>query len=293
VLRAGDVIPQVVSPAPHAVERAGRAAPPRPPARCPVCDTPTVKPEGSVFTKCPNIVCPGRQWQLLKHFASQGAMDIDGLGEKQVAQLQEAGLVTTAADFYRLAPEQLTELEGFGEVSAHRLVDAIAASRDRPFGRVLFAIGLEEVGFVTGGSLAQQFRDVDALLAATPEQIQATPGVGPIMAQRIHAQLADDTTRALIGDLRAQGLRFAEDGPPPGEGPLSGKTFVLTGTLPDLTREDATERITRAGGRVTSSVSKKTDYVVAGDSPGSKLEKAQRLGVPVLDEPALLELLGA
>jgi DNA ligase (NAD+) len=291
VLRAGDVIPQVVSPAPHAVERAGRAAPPKPPARCPVCNTPTVKPDGAVFTKCPNIVCPGRQWQLLKHFASQGAMDIDGLGEKQVAQLQEAGLVTTAADFYRLTPEQLTALEGFGDVSAHRLVDAIAASKDRPFGRVLFAIGLEEVGFVTGRSLAQQFRDVDALLAATPEQIEETPGVGPVMAQRIHAQLADDAMRALIADLRAQGLRFAEEGPPPGEGPLSGKTFVLTGTLPDLTREDATERITRAGGRVTSSVSKKTDYVVAGDAPGSKLEKAQRLGVPVLDEPALLELL--
>jgi DNA ligase (NAD+) len=293
VLRAGDVIPQVISPAPHAVEREDRSAPPRPPAACPVCATPTVKPEGSVFTKCPNIACPGRQWQLLKHFATQGAMDIDGLGEKQVSTLQSAGLVRTAADFYRLRPEQLMELEGVGEISARRLVDAIQASKDRPFGRVLFAIGLEEVGFVTGRNLAQQFRSIDALLDATPEQIQETPGVGPIMARRIHAQLADEGMRGLIDDLRRQGLKFEEEGPPPGDGPLNGKTFVLTGTLPDLTREEATERIGAAGGRVTSSVSKKTDYVVAGDSPGSKLEKAERLGVPVLDEAGLLALLEA
>jgi DNA ligase (NAD+) len=292
VLRAGDVIPQVVSPAPHAVERQDRGPLPGPPAECPSCGTATVKPEGAVFTKCPNIACPGRQWQLLKHFTSQGAMDIEGLGEKQVALLQQAGLVRTAADFYRLTPEQLVELEGVGEISARRLVDAIQASKDRPFGRVLFAIGLEEVGYVTGRNLAQQFRTVDALMDATPEQIQETPGVGPIMAERIAGQLADDQMRALIGDLRAQGLRFEEEGPPPGEGPLSGKSFVLTGTLPDLTREQATERITAAGGRVTSSVSKKTDYVVAGDSPGSKLEKAERLGVPVLDEAGLLDVLG-
>jgi DNA ligase (NAD+) len=293
VLRAGDVIPQVVSPAPHAVEREGRAPAPRPPERCPICETPTVKPDASVFTKCPNLVCPGRQWQLLKHFATQGAMDIDGLGEKQVALLQQAGLVTTAADYYRLTAEQLMELDGVGEVSARRLIEAIRASTDRPFGRVLFAIGLEEVGFVTGRNLASRFRSIDALLAATPQQIQETPGVGPIMAQRIHDQLADDGMRALIDDLRGQGIRFEEEGPPPGEGPLSGKTFVLTGTLPDLTREQATERITAAGGRVTSSVSKKTDYVVAGDSPGgSKLSKAERLDVPIVDEAGLLAMLG-
>jgi DNA ligase (NAD+) len=291
VLRAGDVIPQVLSPAPHAVERPRRAAPPRPPERCPVCDTPTVKPEGSVFTKCPNIACPGRQWQLLKHFASQGAMDIEGLGEKQVAQLQAAGLVRTAADFYRLTAEQLVALEGVGEISARRLVDAIAASRERPFARVLYAIGLEEVGYVTGRSLAQQFRTIDRLLAATTEEIQHTPGVGPITARRIHDQLADDGMRALIADLRAQGLRFEEEGPPPGEGKLAGKAFVLTGTLPDLTREEATQRIVEAGGRVTSSVSKKTDYVVAGEGPGSKLVKAERLGVAVIDEAGLMDLL--
>jgi DNA ligase (NAD+) len=291
VLRAGDVIPQVVSPAPHAVERPDRADPPHPPERCPVCDTPTIKPAEGVFTKCPNPVCPGRQWQLLKHFVSRGAMDIDGLGEKQVGQLQQAGLVTTAADFYRLAPEQLLELEGYGEISANRTVENIAQSRERPFGRLLFAIGLEEVGFVTGRNLAQRFRSIDALLGASAEEIEQTPGVGPKMAQRIAEQLAEASMRELIEDLRSVGVSMALEGPPPGEGPLAGKTFVLTGTLPELTREQATERIEGAGGRVTSSVSRKTDYVVAGATPGSKLEKAERLGVPVVDEAGLLELL--
>jgi DNA ligase (NAD+) len=292
VLRAGDVIPQVLSPAPHAAEREDRAPVPRPPARCPSCDTPTVKEPGAVFTRCPNRTgCPGQQFQLLKHFASRGAMDIEGLGEERVLQLQRAGLVRNAADLYRLTAEQLTELEGFGEISATRLVDAIAASRERPFGRVLFAIGLEEVGFVTGRNLAQQFRSIDALLAATPEEIAQTPGVGAKMAEAIAVQLAEPHMRALIADLREQGLQFAVEGPPPGEGVLAGQSFVLTGTLPDLTREEATERITAAGGRVTSSVSKKTDYVVAGASPGSKLEKAERLGVAVLDEGGLLGLL--
>jgi DNA ligase (NAD+) len=291
VLRAGDVIPQVLSPAPHVAEKKKRPPVPLPPERCPSCDTPTIKPEDSVFTKCPNRLCPGRQWQLLKHFVSRGAMDIDGLGEKQVAALQSRGLVRTAADFYRLTKEQLMELEGYGEISAEKLLAAIAASKERPFGRLLFGIGLEEVGFVTGGNLAQRFRTMDALLAATAEEILETPGVGPKMAETIHEQLADEQMRALIDDLRSVGVSMELEGPPPGEGPLSGRTFVLTGTLPDLTREQATERIQAAGGRVTSSVSKKTDYVVAGDSPGSKLEKAERLGVAVLDEPGLLELL--
>jgi len=291
VLRAGDVIPQVLSPAPHAAERPGRADPPRPPERCPSCDTPTVKPEGSVFTMCPNRVCPGRQWQLLKHFVSRGAMDIDGLGEKQVHQLQAAGLVRTAADFYRLTQQSLLELDRYGEISAQRTVQNIAESKQQPFGRLLFAIGLEEVGFVTGRNLAQRFRTMDALLAASAEAIEQTPGVGPKMAQRIHEQLADDGMRALVEDLREVGVGMALEGPPPGEGPLAGKTFVLTGTLPDLTREQATERIEAAGGRVTSGVSKKTDYVVAGASPGTKLAKAERLEVSVLDEAGLLELL--
>jgi DNA ligase (NAD+) len=292
VLRAGDVIPQVVSPAPHAVERKGRARPPRPPARCPVCDTPTVKPDDAVFTICPNRECPGRQWQLLKHFVSRGAMDIDGLGEKQVALFQRLGLISTAADYYRLKAEQIAELEGFGELSARNLIAAIDGSRQRPFARVLFGLGIEGVGSVTGEALARQFRSIDALLSATPDEIAATPGIGPKTAELIATQLADPQMRALIADLREQGLQFEAEGPAPGEGPLAGLTFVLTGTLPNLTREQASERITAAGGRVTSSVSKKTDYVVAGESPGSKLEKAERLGVTVLDEDGLERVLG-
>jgi DNA ligase (NAD+) len=286
VLRAGDVIPQVLSPAPHAVENPDRSPPPRPPGRCPVCDTPTIK-EG-VFTKCPNRECPDRRWQLLKAFA--GIMEMDGLGEKQVARLQQEGLVRAFADFYRLTREQIMGLEGYGEVSADKLIATVQASREQSFGRVLFALGIEGVGWVTGRSLAQRFRTIDALLAAAPEQIAETPGVGPKVAELIHRQLADPQMRAQIDELRSF-VRFEEEGPPPGEGPLADKTFVLTGTLPDLTREEATERIGAAGGRVTSSVSKKTDYVVAGASPGSKLEKAERLGVPVLDESGLLELL--
>jgi DNA ligase (NAD+) len=291
VVRAGDVIPQVVSPAPHVAEHKRRPPLPRPPKRCPFCKTPTVKPAEGVFTQCPNPDCPARAWQLLKHFVSRGAMDIDGLGEKQVALLQEHGLVRTAADFYRLREEQLLELEGFGELSAKNLLAAIEASKERPFARVLFALGIEEVGEVTGRNLAQRFRDIDALLKATPEEIAQTPGVGEKMADSISAQLHDERMLSLIDALRAHGLRFHEEGPPPSEGPLAGRTLVLTGSLPELSREDATQRILAAGGRVTGSVSKKTDYVVAGESPGSKLEKAERLGVPVLDEAALLQLL--
>jgi len=293
VMRAGDVIPQVLSPAPHVVDAGGKRPPkPRPPAHCPYCNTKTVKPREGVFTKCPNRDCPARAWQLLKHFVSQGAMDIEGLGEKQVAMLQERELVRTAGDFYRLSAEQLIELEGFAEQSAHNLIAAIDASKQRPFARVLFALGIEEVGEVTGRNLAMGFRSIDALMAATPEQIAQTPGVGEKMAALIHEQLHDERMRALIADLRAQGLRFAESGPPPSEGPLAGKTVVLTGTLPNWSREQATEAIMAAGGRVTGSVSKNTDYVVAGEAAGSKLEKAQRLHVPVLDEEGLRGLLG-
>ena len=289
VLRAGDVIPQVLSPAPHMAERDDRPAPPRPPERCPVCDTPTVKPEDSVFTRCPNRDCPGRRWQLLTHFV--GAMDIDGLGEKQVSLFMKLEWVRTAGDFYRLTAEQIAEQPGFGQVSAEKLVAAVEASKRQPFGRVLYALGIEEVGEVTGRNLAQQFRTIDALISATPEEIEETPGVGPKMARTIHEQLADPAMRALIEDLGQLGLTLEETGPPPGEGVLAGKTLVLTGTLPDLTREQATEMIMAAGGKVTGSVSKKTDYVVAGESAGSKLAKAEQLGVAVLDEAGLRDLL--
>jgi len=292
VLRAGDVIPQVVSPAPHVAEHKRRPARPRPPAKCPFCNTKTVKPPGGVFTKCPNPVCPGRLWQLLKHFVSRGAMDIDGLGEKQVAMLQQRELISTAADFYRLRSDQLIGLEGFGELSVKNLLEAIEASKGRPFSRVLFALGIEEVGEVTARNLAQRFRDIDSLLSASAEEIAQTPGVGEKMAASISDQLRDERMRALIEDLRGAGLRFAEEGPAPADGPLAGRTLVLTGTLPNWSREEATERITAAGGRVTGSVSKSTDYLIAGESPGSKLAKAERLEVAVLDEQGLRELVG-
>jgi DNA ligase (NAD+) len=293
VLRAGDVIPQVVSPAPHVVEHEDRPPPTRPPARCPFCNTRTVKPRESVFTKCPNRDCPERAWQLLKHFVSRGAMDIDGLGEKQVAQLQQHGLVRTAADFYGLTEQQLVELEGFAEISARNLIASIEASKQRPFARVLFALGIEEVGEVIGRNLAQSFRDIDALLEATMVRIAETPGIGEKMARSIREQLDDARMRTLIDDLRKVGLRFREAGPKPADGPLAGKTLVITGALPNWSRERATELILAAGGRVTGAVSKKTDYVVAGESAGSKLEKAERLQVKVLDEARLRAMIGA
>jgi DNA ligase (NAD+) len=291
VLRAGDVIPQVLSPAPHVAEHEHRPPPPHPPAHCPSCGTPTVKPPDGVFTVCPNRDCPARAWQLLKHFVSRGAMDIEGLGEKQVALLQQQGLVRTAGDFYRLTAEQLVGLEGFGAVSAGKLLEAIEASRRRPFARVLFALGIEEVGEVTGRNLAQRFRDIDSLLRASAEEIAQTPGIGEKMAGSIRGQLDDARMRALIEDLRGLALSFRAEGPSPGEGPLAGKTLVLTGTLPDWSREQATERVMAAGGRVTGSVSKNTDFLVAGESPGSKLQKAERLGVAVLDEGGLRRIL--
>ena len=290
VLRAGDVIPQVLSPAPHVAEHKGRPLPPRPPERCPVCDTPTVKPEDSVFTRCPNRDCAGRRWQLLTFFET--VLDIDGLGEKQVSLFMDLGWVRTAADFYDLTAEQIAEQPGFGKVSAEKLVAAIAKSREMPFGRVLVALGIEEVGGVTGRNLAAQFRSIDALLAADAEAIEETPGVGPKMAATIREQLHDPVMEQQIADLRERGLQFEQEGPPPGEGPLAGKTLVLTGTLPELTREQATERIVAAGGRVTGSVSRKTDWVVAGEGAGSKLAQAEKLGVAVLDEAGLLGLLG-
>jgi DNA ligase (NAD+) len=297
VMRAGDVIPQVVSPAPHVLDAArGKRPPrPRPPAYCPFCDTKTVKPREGVFTQCPNRDCPARAWQLLKHFVSQGAMDIEGLGEKQVALLQERGLVGTAGDFYRLPEhrDELLGLDGFGELSLGNLLAALEASKRRPFARVLFALGIEEVGEITARNLAMRFRTIDALLTASAEEIAQTPGIGEKMARTIRAQLEDQRMLDLIKDLRGLGLRLREQGPPPSEGPLAGKTLVLTGTLPHWTREQAGERITAAGGRVTGSVSKNTDYLVAGESAGSKLAKAQRLAVPVLDEGGLRELLEA
>jgi DNA ligase (NAD+) len=294
VMRAGDVIPQVVAPLTQKRRKGARR--PRPPKRCPACGTATVKPEDGVFTICPNRAgCPGQSFQHVKHFVSKGAMDIDGFGEKQALRFLQEGLIADVGDIYDLEVETLAGLEGFGEVSARNLVAAIDASRQRPFQRVLYALGLPGVGYVTAEALAMHFGSIDALRRADPEQIEEVEGVGPVMAVQITESLADERTAELIEKLREKGLRLelelAEMHRP--GGPLEGRTVVLTGTLPNLTREEAAAMIKSAGGKVTNSVSKRTDYVVAGESPGSKLAKAEELGTEVLDEDGLRALFEA
>ena len=292
VMRAGDVIPQVVSPLLQRRPKGTRR--PRPPKRCPMCGTETVKPADSVFTICPNRSgCPGQAFQHVKHFVSKGAMDIDGLGEKQALRFLQEGLIADVADIYDLTVERLMGLDGFGEVSARNLIAAIEASRARPFNRVLYALGLPGVGYVTAEALADHFGSIDELHRGDPEQIEEVEGVGPVMAVQIAESLADERTWELVEKLRAKGLHLEQDEPERRSrgGPLEGRTLVLTGTLPTLTREEATALIRRAGGKVTGSVSKKTDFVVAGDNPGSKLEKAEKTGTEVLDEEGLRALI--
>jgi len=291
VMRAGDVIPQVVSP--KLPRKNPRARKPKPPKSCPACGTPTEKREG-VFTICPNRSgCPGQSFQHVKHFVSKGAMDIDGLGEKLAMRFLQEGLIEDVADIYELREERLVGLEGFKEKSAENLVASIGSSRERPFKRVLYALGLPGVGAVTAEALADYFGSIDALHEADPEAIEEVEGVGPIMAVQIAESLADEPTWALIEKLKEKGLRLeasASERRAEG-GPLEGKTVVLTGTMPELTREEAAALVKAAGGKVTSSVSKKTDYVVAGENPGSKLEKAEKFGTEVLDEAGLRALL--
>jgi DNA ligase (NAD+) len=294
VTRAGDVIPQVISPLVQ--KRKGkRLRKARPPKKCPACGTPTVKPEDAVFTICPNRRgCPGQTFQHVKHFVSTGTMDIEGLGEKQALRFLEEGLIRDPVDIYDLTAERLQELDGFGEVSARNLIEAIDASRSRPFPIVLFALGLPGVGYVTAQALAEHFGSIDALMEADTESIEEVEGVGPILAEQIREELAEEPTQDLIRRLRDKGLRFelAEEDRRVEGGPLDGKTLVLTGTLPDLSRDQAGQMIKRAGGKVTNSVSKKTDYVVAGENPGTKLAKAEELGTEVIDEDGLRKLLG-
>jgi DNA ligase (NAD+) len=293
VMRAGDVIPAVV--APKLPRKNKRLRKPKPPKKCPLCGTETVKPADGVFTYCPNRTgCPGQQFQHVKHFVGKGAMDIEGFGEKQAWRFLDEGLIDDVAGIYDLDAEKLQELEGFGEISARNLLDQIEVSRGRPFNRVLYALGLPGVGYVTAEALADYFGDIDALRAADPEAIEEVEGVGPIMALQIAESLADDRTVELIEKLRERGLSFKSEGGgrPQGGGLLDGKTLVLTGTLPELTREEATALIKRAGGKVTGSVSKKTDYVIAGDDPGSKLQKAEEAGTEILDEAGLRKLVG-
>ena len=293
VMRAGDVIPQVVSPLIQ--KRQNKSArKPKPPKKCPACGTETVKPEGAVFTICPNRTgCPGQSFQHVKHFVSKGAMDIDGFGEKQAMRFLEEELIADVADIYDLSEEQLVGMDRFAEVSARNLLAAIDGSRSRPFKRVLYALGLPGVGYVTAEALADHFGSIEALHEADPEAIEEVEGVGPIMAVQIAESLADEPTWALIEKLREKGLRLEQDASErrPEGGPLEGRTVVLTGTLPELTREEAAALVKAAGGKVVNSVSKKTDYVVAGENPGSKLAKAEKFAVEILDEAGLRALL--
>jgi DNA ligase (NAD+) len=291
VMRAGDVIPQVVSPIIQRRKKGMRRA--RPPKKCPLCGTPTVKPEGSVFTICPNRTgCPGQQFQHIKHF--RGALEIEGLGEKNAYRFLQEGLISDAADIYDLTADRIAQLEGFGQVSAENLMEEIEGSKRKPFSRVLYALGIPGIGFVNAESLAEHFGTMDALLEAQPEDIVKAEGIGPILAEQIYEELSEDRTRTLIKRLRKAGLRMELD---PSErrqqgGPLDGKTLVLTGTLPNLSREQAARLIRLAGGKIVNSVSKNTDYVIAGDSPGSKLAKAEELGTDVIDEQRLRKLIG-
>jgi DNA ligase (NAD+) len=293
VTRAGDVIPQVISPLVQR-RKGRRLRRAKPPKACPMCDTPTVKPEDSVWTLCPNRRgCPGQTFQLVKHF--RGAMDIEGLGEKNAERFLAEGLISDPADIYDLTAERIAELDGFAEISARNLVEEIERSKQRPFGIVLYALGLPGIGYVNANAIAEHFGTIDALLGADAEAITEVEGIGPVLAEQLTEELADEANLELIGRLRERGLRFelsAEERRTEG-GPLEGKTFVLTGALPNLTREQATARIKRAGGKVTGSVSKKTDYIVAGGDPGSKLAKAVELGTAVLDEPGLVALTDA
>jgi DNA ligase (NAD+) len=293
VMRAGDVIPQVVSPTAKAQKRKNRAAPPKAPDKCPACGTPTIKPEDGVWTICPNRAnCPGQVLQAVKHFI--GAMDIDGFGEETAIRFLNENVIKDAADIYELDKDRIMSLDGFGEISATSLLANIEASKRQPFFRVLYALGIPGIGGVNARNLAARFGSMDALLEANEEQIAETDGVGPKMANTLIEFLSEDRNREMIERLRGLGLQMEQEGGPiPGtEGPLAGKTFVITGTLPNLSREVATERLEAAGAKVTNSVSKKTDYLVLGAEPGSKLAKAEKLGTEILDEDGLLALLG-
>jgi DNA ligase (NAD+) len=291
VMRAGDVIPQVVSPITQ--RRKGKERRYKPPKTCPACGTKTVKPEGEVWTRCPNRYdCPGQMVQALKHFVSKGAMDIEGYGEKLVYRFYEEGLVRSLPDLYRLTVERLETLEGFQRKSAENLVNAIEQSKQRPFNRVLYALGIPGIGFVNARSLAAHFGSIDRLVEASSEQIEEVEGIGPVLAGTIRETLEEPRNQTLIDELGKVGLNFSQARvKSDAQMPLAGKSFVLTGTLERMTREQAAARIEELGGKVTGSVSGKTDYVVAGESPGTKLDKARELERPVIGEEELERLL--
>ena len=287
IQRAGDVIPEVVR-----VLKEKRPTSSRPwhmPKKCPECGTDLVREPGEAATRCINPTCPAQVLEHLRHFV--GSLDIEGLGYATLQQLIDRKMVKDPADLYHLTKEQLLTLDGFADKSAQNLVDRIAASKSTTFLRFLSALGIGHVGWTMAGLLADHFGTLDRLQSASIDDLRAIGGVGPAVAEDVHEYFERPESRRLIERLLAAGIDIKK--PERREGPLTGKTFVLTGTLSSLTRGQAEERIKALGGSIGSSVSKKTDYLVVGADPGSKLEKAQRLKVPILEERAFLELLGS
>jgi DNA ligase (NAD+) len=288
--RAGDVIPQVVKAV--AEDRDGREREFTMPTHCPVCGEPVSRPEGEAVTRCVNARCPAQALEHIIHWASKTAMDIDGLGEKLATRLFDLGLIKDAADVYDLEVGQLVPLEGFGEKSAQNLIRAIEKSKNQPFPRVLYSLGIRHVGAVTAGLIAGRFSGEDLMRGLEVEQLTEIDGVGEVVARAVIEYFGLEDNRELIGRLTERGLDFERDFTGPTEGPLVGKRVVITGTL-EKPRSYFVERLEAAGGTFTSSVSKNTDYVLAGEEAGSKLEKARELGVPVLDEAGFEELLSS
>jgi len=290
IRRAGDVIPEVVRVIPE--RRPEGATLIELPTVCPVCGSPVVREEDQAVARCTGgRICAAQRREEIKHFASRRALDIQGLGDKLVDQLVERDWVRTPADLFDLEQAQLATLDRMAEKSAQKLHAAIAAAKHSSLPRFLYALGIRDVGEATALGLALHFRDVAALRSATAEEIERVPDVGPVVAANVAAYFADAENRAIVDRLLASGITWPALADSTSHGALAGKTFVLTGTLDALTRDAAQEAIVARGGKVSGSVSKKTHYLVAGAEAGSKLSKAQGLGVTVLDEPAFLELL--
>lgn len=291
IRKAGEIIPEVVRVL-YELRPEG-TEPYQMPTHCPECHQPLVKPEDEAVTRCINASCPAIVRAKLVHWAARDAMDINGLGEKLVLQFVDTGLVKSIADLYDITVEQLMTLERMGKKSAEKLVKAISDSKQQPWSRVLYGLGIRHVGSVNAQVLTEAFPSADALMQATVEDIAAVHGIGHTIADSIYQWFQNPANHELIDRLKTAGLTFhsTPTAPSPLPTPLTGKTFVLTGTLPTLKRDDAKALIQKAGGKVTDSVSKKTDYVVAGAGAGSKLEKAQMLGIPILSEAELLNLL--
>ena len=291
VRRAGDVIPEVVAVVPE--RRPEGAKEFLMPTACPVCASPIVRPEDEAVARCSGgwIKCAAQRKGGLLHFVSRRAMDIEGLGEQLVEQLVDRGLVTTPADFYKLGLIMLSELDRMAKKSAQNVLDALEKSKSTTLARFIYALGIRHVGESTAKALARHFGSLDALIDADEEQVLAVDDIGPVVAHSILGFFDDPLNRELIEQLRASGVHWEEGEPERSNQSLAGKTFVLTGTLPNLKRDEAAAMIEAAGGKVAGSVSKKTSYVVAGEEAGSKLAKAEELGVPILDEAGLLSLL--